>query len=306
MAILNKKTINKRLRQVIKLANSLGGSSLKPEELNRQRDIMEKASLLATPTNGVNIEAFCLGDMKCEIITPDFLSQSKDVILYSHGGGYTAGGIAYARILATKLALSTGLKVYSYEYRLAPEHKYPEALEDGLSIYNHLLQEGCEADHIILAGDSAGGNLTLCMTQRLLSQKMIRPKCLLLFSPWTDMTVSSESYETKKGRDPILTKEYIMDVRQAYVGDEADYSLALYSPLFGDFTGFPPTLIQVGKNEILLKDSLSLEERIKAAGSAVKLEIYEEGWHVFQQMPVPEATTAMEAVGDYVAKIQYM
>lgn len=305
MALLNKVNFNDPLMKAIKAVNSIGGNTLSEEELRRHRSTMEHAARLATPTGNLSVEAFTVGSIACEWIRSDLGHNPSTIILYAHGGGYTCGGLSYARILASKMALHTGLSVISFAYRLAPEHVYPAALDDARAVWDHLMYLGYGANQVILAGDSAGGNLMLTLAQDLSAAGRKKPKALLLFSPWTDMTATSESYETYKDKDPILTRDYVIFSRDAFIGADADPKDAKYSPIYGDFSDFPPTLVQVGKTEILQDDSVKLARRINKAGGRATLEIYKDGWHVFQQMPLPQATKAMKAVGDYVSSILY-
>lgn len=305
MALL-KLNLNDPLMIAIKAVNSIGGKSLTEEDLKRQRSAMERAGKLAAPTSDVTVDEFKVKNIACEWVRPDFAHNPQYVILYAHGGGYTCGGLGYARILAAKLAVATGFSVVSFEYRLAPEHKYPAPLEDGMKIWNYLMDKGYSSDKVLLAGDSAGGNLVLCMTMKLIKEELLSPKGLILFSPWTDMTATAKSYEKYKEKDPILTKEYIEGVRDAFIGEDADYADSKYSPLYGDFTSFPPTLIMVGRNELLLDDSVQLQKKIRNAGGEAIIDIEKDGWHVYQQMPLPIATRAMKRVADYVSNIIYM
>lgn len=305
MALL-KLNLNDPLMIAIKAVNSIGGKSLTEEDLKRQRSAMERAGKLAAPTSDVTVNEFKVKNIACEWVRPDFAHNPQYVILYAHGGGYTCGGLGYARILAAKLAVATGFSVVSFEYRLAPEHKYPAPLEDGMKIWNYLMDKGYSSDKVLLAGDSAGGNLVLCMTMKLIKEELLSPKGLILFSPWTDMTATAKSYEKYKEKDPILTKEYIEGVRNAFIGEDADYADSKYSPLYGDFTSFPPTLIMVGRNELLLDDSVQLQKKIRNAGGEAIIDIEKDGWHVYQQMPLPIATRAMKRVADYVSNIIYM
>ena len=305
MALL-KLNLNDPLMIAIKAVNSIGGKSLTEEDLKRQRSAMERAGKLAAPTSDVTVDEFKVKNIACEWVRPDFAHNPQYVILYAHGGGYTCGGLGYARILAAKLAVATGFSVVSFEYRLAPEHKYPAPLEDGMKIWNYLMDKGYSPDKVLLAGDSAGGNLVLCMTMKLIREELLSPKGLILFSPWTDMTATAKSYEKYKEKDPILTKEYIEGVRDAFIGEDADYADSKYSPLYGDFTSFPPTLIMVGRNELLLDDSVQLQKKIRNAGGEAIIDIEKDGWHVYQQMPLPIATRAMKRVADYVSNIIYM
>ncbi len=284
---------------------SQGKEHLSEDDLKKQRTSMELASKLATPPIGVSSERFTIGTIHAEWHRPDFVHNAKHVILYCHGGGYTCGGLGYAGILASKLAIHTGLEVLSFEYRLAPEHPYPAAFEDTVSMWDYMMQKGYGASSVILAGDSAGGNLALTLTQHLKEAGRFLPKALLLFSPWTDMTAIAKSYQTHKEDDPILSYDYIISTRNAYVSPSEDLSQPKYSPLYGDFSGFPPTLIQVGRNEILLDDSKLLASKMEKTDCFVRLEIFEKGWHVFQQMPIPIAAKAMKSVGDFVTEVLY-
>lgn len=293
----------KALRAVNQI--SIGQTTLSEDDLKRQRSSMELASKLATPPIGVSTEKIQVNDMIAEWNHPDFVHNTSKIILYCHGGGYTSGGIGYARILASKLALHTGLSVLSFEYRLAPEHPYPAPFIDGMSMWDYLMHLGYGAKDVILAGDSAGGNMALAIVQTLHQDQRKPPLALLLFSPWTDMTLTSQSYEAHKEDDPILTYDYITAVRDAYVGDSKDYRVSNFSPLYGDVSDFPPTLIQVGGHEILLDDSTKLAEKLQAAGSPVDLQIFDDGWHVFQQMPLPLASAAMKSVGEFVQHLLY-
>ena len=305
MALL-KLNLNDPLMIAIKAINSIGGKSLTEEDLKRQRSAMERAGKLAAPTSDVTVEEFKVKNIACEWVKPDFAHNPQYVILYAHGGGYTCGGLGYARILAAKLAVATGFSVVSFEYRLAPEHKYPAPLEDGMKVWKYLMEKGYEPNKVLLAGDSAGGNLVLCMTMKLIKEELVSPKGLILFSPWTDMTATSKSYEKYKEKDPILTKEYVEGVRNAFVGEDVDFADPKYSPLYGDFTSFPPTFIMVGRNEILLEDSVQLQKKILKAGGEAIIDIEKDGWHVYQQMPLPIATRAMKRVADYVSNIIYV
>jgi len=304
MALL-KINLNDPLMKALKAVNSIGGKSLTEEDLKKQRAAMEVAGKLAAPTGDVTVEGFSIDDISCEWVKPDFAHNPQYVILYAHGGGYTCGGLSYARILAAKLAVATGFSVVSFEYRLAPEHKYPAQLEDGMKVWDYLMERGYGAKQVLFAGDSAGGNLVLCMTMKLLKEKQLSPKSLILFSPWTDMTASSSSYDTYAEKDPILTKDYVLGVREAYAGSDVDFSEERFSPLNGNFTGFPPTLIMVGRNEILLDDSIKLQKRIHKAGGSAVIDIEKDGWHVYQQMPLPVATRAMKRVADYISAVVY-
>ena len=218
--------------KTLKTLNFISGKADTDAEIRRHRKRAELASRLATPKGETDRRRFRIGTIRCEEVKPVDSFKDDYVILYCHGGGYISGGLDYAGILAVKLAMATGFKVYSFAYRLAPEHPYPAAAEDVNAVWDYLTENIAEADHVLLAGDSAGGNMALCLTQRLLKEGKPAPRELLLFSPWTDMTGTAESYETNKDIDPILTKEFVMNSVRAYIGDK-DPADAAFSPLFG-------------------------------------------------------------------------
>ena len=229
----------------------------------------------------------------------------RHVVLYCHGGGYTCGQLGYARVLASKLALSTGCDVLSFEYRLAPEAPYPSAIDDALRVWDYLMYMGIGARDVIVAGDSAGGNLALELALAIKAQGRSQPCALVLMSPWTDMTMQGASYQKCAALDPMLTHDYIDSCRTAYRGANStlEWEDPSLSPLFADLRGLPPTLIQVGTNEILKSDSINLAKAMTEQEVYAVLEIYPECWHVFQQMPIPHAAQAMESVGRFVQKI---
>ena len=278
------------------------GGSTSPEDLERQRAGQELFAKLVTPAIGVTTQEVRVRHIPAEWVRLDFGHDRRHIVLYCHGGGYTCGQLGYARILASKLALATGCDVFSFEYRLAPEHPYPAAVQDAQAVWDHLMYQGFGARDVILAGDSAGGNLALELCLNLKEQGRRQPRMLALFSPWTDMTCSGLSHTDCADIDPMLTAEYIAAVRQAYTGPDADWADPRYSPLFGDLRGLPAALIHVGTNESLRSDSELLHHKLQEAGVYSTLEVYEDCWHVFQQMPIRRAAQAMESVGRFVQR----
>ena len=268
---------------------------LDPEELERQRRGQEVIGRLTAPMTGLEWEELDLSGMPAAWMRLKAPHGDRHALLYCHGGGYTSGNLGYARVLASKLANATGYDVLSFEYRLAPEHPYPAALEDALRAWDHLMLQGYGAENIVLAGDSAGGNLALALCGRLKAARRRLPGALVLMSPWTDMTMSGPSYAEREETDPMLTPGYIEAVRAAYA-PSADLRQPFLSPLFGDLAGYPPTLIQVGDHEILFSDSEALAARLEAQGVPFRLEVFEGMWHVFQMFPVKKAAAAMEGV----------
>ncbi|HIZ41957.1 MAG TPA: alpha/beta hydrolase [Candidatus Gemmiger excrementigallinarum] len=282
-----------------KVHNIASPASTAPEDLKRQRLGQETLGRLLTPPIGFSWEPFEIEGIPAAWVRPEGGHDRSKMILYCHGGGYTSGTLGYARLLASRMALATGYEVLAFQYRLAPEHPYPEALEDARLVWEHLMFLGWGAREIILAGDSAGGNLALELALDLRDADRMLPWRLVLFSPWTDMTASGESYEACRDRDPLLTREYIEAVREAYAPG-ADWAQAAYSPLFADLRGLPPTLIQVGGREILRDDSTRLHQNLQAAGVPAVLQAWPEMWHVFQMFPLKAAGEAMDQMARYL------
>lgn len=296
--------MNTLLKKAFRAVNFISGRNMTAEELKKHRKMAEWAGRLATPKGDTEITSFKVGKIRCNAVKPLFAHNPNYVILYAHGGGYVSGGLDYAGILAAKMAIATGFTTYSFAYRLAPEHSYPAALEDGRAVWDYILEKHFLADHIILAGDSAGGNLAICLVQKLISENKPVPRELILFSPWTDMTGMAESYESNRETDPILTQEFVMESARAYIRD-GEPSDPAFSPLFGDFSGFPPVYIMAGRNGILLDDSIRLKEKIDVSGGKVWLDIEEKGWHVYQQMPIPMAKQAMRRMSEHISSEIY-
>ena len=291
-----------RMMKALKAIHSVSSAeSMEPEDLARQRAAQDILGRLAAPMVGMRWEPFELDGIKAAWVRPEWGHDRSQIILYCHGGGYTSGNLGYSRPLASKLSHATGWETLCFEYRLAPENPYPAAVEDAVRVWDHLMYQGYGARDVTVAGDSAGGNLALVLLHRLKAEGRQLPKRLVLMSPWTDMTASGESYKERAELDPTITMEYIQAVRAAYSGG-ADLSDPMLSPLFGDFAGFPPTLIQVGSNELLYSDSEQLMKRMCAAGVLCRMEEWKEMWHVFQMMPIKKAAEAMEHVGEFLLR----
>lgn len=278
-------------------------TSTAPEDLKRQRLGQEALGRLLTPPIGFTWEPFEVEGIPAAWVRPEGAHDRSKMILYCHGGGYTSGTLGYARMLAVRMAKATGYEVLAFQYRLAPEHPYPEALEDARLIWEYLMLLGWGAREIILTGDSAGGNLALELALDLRDAQRMLPWRMVLFSPWTDLTASGESYTECRERDPLLTREYIEAVRDAFAPG-ADWSLPEYSPLFADLRGLPPTLIQVGGREILRDDSTRLYQKLQEAGVPAVLQSWPEMWHVFQMFPLKTAEDAMEQAAQFLETLR--
>lgn len=253
-------------------------------------------------------ECFNMTNIDMENFSMKLLSRKENagqdyVILQLHGGGYM-GAVRNAYYVFAGLynEVSRGCNVLTPDYRVAPEHPYPAALEDALASYQWLLDKGYYGEQIIVAGDSAGGGLAMALCMYLKDHHMPMPGGVIAMSPWTDLTASGESYTTNYEKDLLFgnTKESLIYVND-YAGDhdKMDYYI---SPLFGDFRGFPPMLIQVGSLEMLLSDSVSVAAKARQHGIRVRLSIYEGMFHVFQMayLNIPESKKAWAEVGKFI------
>ena len=289
--------------RLLKAVHSMGEpESFTPEDLEKQRRSQDALGNMAASMSGLVWEPFTLAGMDAAWMRLSREHRRRRVILYCHGGGYTSGGLGFSKVLASKLTRATGMATLAFDYRLAPEHPYPAAVEDALTAWGHLESLGIAPGDIVLAGDSAGGNLALVLCLKLREAGRGLPGALLLMSPWTDMTASGESLRGRAGIDPVLTPEYMYAVREAYAGG-LDPSDCLLSPLFADFAGFPPALIQVGTHEILYSDAERLAERMLEAGADCRLEVWENMWHDFQMYPSKTASNAIQNMAHFLLEV---
>lgn len=289
--------------RLLKAVHSMGEpESFTPEDLEKQRRSQDALGNMAASMSGLVWEPFTLAGMDAAWMRLSREHRRRRVILYCHGGGYTSGGLGFSKVLASKLTRATGMDTLAFDYRLAPEHPYPAAVEDALTAWGHLESLGIAPGDIVLAGDSAGGNLALVLCLKLREAGRGLPGALLLMSPWTDMTASGESLRGRAGIDPVLTPEYMYAVREAYAGG-LDPSDCLLSPLLADFAGFPPALIQVGTHEILYSDAERLAERMLAAGADCRLEVWENMWHDFQMYPSKTASNAIQNMAHFLLEV---
>lgn len=248
------------------------------------------------------VERIDLENFSMELLTWKNSDNDK-VVLQLHGGGYvTALRNSYRTMAGLYSEVGKGLSVLTIDYRIAPEHPFPAALDDALCAYNWLIEKGYTEDRIILGGDSAGGGLAMAMCHYFKDNGMAMPLGIVAMSPWTDLTASGPSYVENKSIDPIFGHQNdIFDNDSPYVADDSPTNPYI-SPLFGDFTGFPPMLIQVGTSEMLLSDSESVAAKAKEAGVKVKFTKYEGMFHVFQMAAtiLPESKKAWAEVGKFL------
>lgn len=199
-------------------------------------------------------------------------------ILYLHGGAYCTGSADSHREMVARIARSTEREAFILNYRLAPEHPYPAALDDALAAYIDLLSRHQD---IVLIGDSAGGGLAMALAERLSQTHYAQPNAMILLSPWCDLTCSGATIETNRYLDPMLHPDWLTTSAAMYAGTSNPKEPGV-SPLFGNMNGYPRTLIQVGSDEILLSDATRAKAKLDEAGTEVTLQVYEGMWHVFQ------------------------
>lgn len=277
-------------------------------DIEKHRQSQDYVGALLGNSKDILIRSVNIQGMEGEWVSVNRAHMKKYVILYCHGGGYSTGSSIYARTLTTKLAASTSMDVLCFDYRLAPENPYPAAAQDAMKAWNYLMLLGYGARDVIVAGDSAGGNMALSLVLKLKEEERLLPRGLLLMSPWSDLTSSGKTHQSRAELDPVLDAEYLNRMINNYVSgqdkeENIDLKNPMISPLFGDFTGFPPTYIQVGNNEILLSDSTMLHKKMIQANVSVKLDVFKGMWHVFQMSPLKTAYDAMEKNAEFIYDI---
>ena len=250
---------------------------------------------------GVTVTAAALGGVPAAQITIDGVEPCH-VVLYFHGGVYVLGDAFQAAGLAAQVGRRTGARVISVDYRLAPEHPYPAAVDDALAAYRALLDAGIDPSDIALAGESAGGGLAVATLVNARDHGLPLPAAAFVMSPYADLTLAGTTMETKRAADPLLSRENL----QARVGDYAaghDPAAGLISPVFADLSGLPPLIIQAGTHEVLLDDAVRLARQAATADVAVTLDITPRVPHVFQAYyPIlDEAAAALDRAGQLLS-----
>jgi monoterpene epsilon-lactone hydrolase len=231
-------------------------------------------------------------------------NKSGITMLYLHGGGYYFCSPATHRGIVFPLARRSGARVFSLDYRLAPEHPFPAALDDALAAYRWLIADGVSPESLVIAGDSAGGGLALATLLALRDTGDPLPAGAVLFSPWTDLAATGASIVTNDGLDPMFHGRVFAPAGKLYQGS-ADVRNPYVSPLYGHFDGLPPLFIQVGDTEVLFDDSTRVIEKARAAGVSVEADICPKMPHVFQMFApfVPESNQALERAAAFVRRV---
>jgi len=287
------------LRAIMKAALRL---SLKPAlssvvPVALQRRVLSLSQAVTRTSAHVVIRPTSWDAVRGEVLTGPS-SMARAVILYLHGGGYCIGSPATHRPITSVLALRSGLQVHVPDYRLAPEHPHPAALNDAMAVYRELIAE--PGRRVILGGDSAGGGLALALALSIRDAGLPAPAALLLLSPWVDLACGGESMRSHAERDPMLSAAGLQRWASAYVG-RMPVEHPLCSPLLADLSRLPPLLIQVGTEEVLYDDAERLHDRVEAAGGSVSLQVYPDVWHDFQLHAgvLSEANEALGRLADF-------
>lgn len=281
------------------LADLVGGPDT--HFMVRRKQSEEFAAAFVMP-GGVVAEAGRLGNIPVEWIVPDG-ARDTPVLLHLHGGGYVLGNPAGSRAFTTEMARLTQARVVSVDYRLAPERPFPGAVDDALAAYEALLGTKIAPGSVAIGGESAGGGLTLALLLAARDKGLSMPACAFAISPWTDLTCSAATFETKADVDPLLTRRSLRDMAEAYLGD-FDAETPYASPHFGNLSGLPPLLIHVGSEEVLLDDAQSLHRSARAAGVLSELKIADRMihvWHMFHAM-LPEGAAAIREIAEFLER----
>jgi acetyl esterase/lipase len=249
----------------------------------------------------VSCDRINAGGVDGEWIAPADASPDK-AILYFHGGGFRVGSVSSHRGLIAQIADTSGCRMLAINYRLAPEHRFPAALDDALTAYGWMLEQGLQPSKVAFAGDSAGGNLVLAAMLALRERRLPLPIAGMLMSPWTDLAATGASYTTRGESDPIHQRPMILALARNYLG-QGDPRDPLVSPLYADLKGLPPLLIQVGNRETVLDDSTMFAEKARSAGVDTELQIWDGMIHVFQMfLEIPEARQAIAATAKFLRR----
>jgi acetyl esterase/lipase len=287
-----------QLQQIIQMlkAQLIGGRPTVQET----RANFEQMSALFPIAADVKCESVSAGGVKAEWVTAPGADAGR-AVLYLHGGGYVIGSINTHRDLAARISRAAKARVLLIDYRLAPEHPFPAAVEDSVAAYRYMLDQGLKASRIVVSGDSAGGGLTVATLVAIRDAKLPTPAGGACLSPWTDLEGLGDSMKTKADVDPMVNKEALLEMAAHYLADQNPRN-PLAAPLYADLAGLPPLLIQVGTAETLLDDSTRLAERARKAGVKVTFEPWEDMIHVFQVFApmLEEGQQAIDKIGEFV------
>jgi monoterpene epsilon-lactone hydrolase len=276
----------------------VAGQAKSPQELRAAFS----AAFSAFPSAGeVKCEPVSANGVKAEWITANNAAPDR-VILYLHGGGYVMGSIDTHRELVARLSKAAQARGLALEYRLAPENPFPAAVDDAITAYRWLLAQGYKPGRIVIAGDSAGGGLTISTLLAVRDLGAPAPAAGVCISPWVDFEAEGASMTSRAAQDPLVSREMILKIARMYVGENGSLREPLAAPINAVLNDLPPLFIQVGDAETLLDDSTRLADRAEEAGVDVKLQIWEEMPHVWHlAAPIlPEGQEAIDKIGEFV------
>ena len=270
-------------------------------DVARERANVESMAGMFKPMGAILCDSVLAGGVPAEWIVPPG-QQSERVILFLHGGSFNSGSIVSHRTLAGNVALAARSRALLIDYRLAPEHPFPAGLEDAAAAYEWLLSQGCAPGRIVVAGDSAGGNLTLALLVLLRDRSRPLPAAAVCLSPNPDLTYSSESWVFNARKDIMIEERKERQAVEIYLHG-ADPRTPLASPFFADLRGLPPLLIQVGSREVLLSDAERFAQKARQAGVQVTLEVWPGMQHEWQFAAklMPEGRQAIARIGEFAA-----
>lgn len=252
------------------------------------------------PPRGARFDRVEIGSVRAERSQPP-LARSDRYVLYFHGGGYVVGSVALYRDFCWRIAAASRATVLCVDYRLAPEHPFPAAVDDALAAYRALVGAGAHPRHVAFAGDSAGGALALAALLRLRDEGVPLPAAAAVVSPWTDLALTGDSLRLDPAVDPLTSRDAAIRAADLYLAG-ANPRDSYASPLYGDPSELPPTLILAAETEIFRDDSVRMAQRMRAAGCEVDLELMPRafhGWHLFTRI-LPEARQTIARIGEFL------
>ena len=287
----------------IDAVRALLGAKPRPVGWQARRERLDEVGAVWPVADDVRLEAADFDGVRAEWSTVPGSDPSR-VLMFLHGGGYCSGSIVSHRRMVSEAGRAGGLRTLAVGYRLAPEHPFPAAFEDALTVWRRLRKDGYAANRIAVGGDSAGAGLTLALARELKRAREEQPGCLWLASPWTDLTMSGATLSTKAAIDPLIHKEYLEELAHAYLPAGVDRKDPRVSPLYADLRGLPPILIQVGGDEILRDDAVRMAEKLKAAGGEAETDVWPRlphVWHFYARL-LPEARQAIKRIGGFLER----
>jgi acetyl esterase/lipase len=287
---------SKELQQMLETFRAAGSFD---GDLMTMRKMLSRAPAYPKPPD-ITWESVDAAGVPAEWVVPNDCVPGR-AVMYLHGGGYATGTLDSFRSLSSHLARATRARLLAVDYRLAPEHPYPAAVEDAMTAYRFAITAGCEPETMALCGDSSGAGLALGSMVALRDLSEPLPGVAICISPWTDLTLSGVSIESNRGTDPMVSAATLRLMADAYLG-EVDRRSPKASPLFADLSGLPPLLVQVGAGELLLDDATRFADRAESAGVDVTLEVWDDVFHVWHSFAdlLPEARDAVARIGAYV------